>query len=349
MKPDQLLPAIVFGLTNNGYDIIGKAEDLSPVDINAFLGFAKAVSWRPAKLKEKEVQGTALVPCPGGVFACRLSETSPDTYGRQMAMCVEGILCPAEETAWCSWLEPENWPSRTIQAPYMVRDIPEKNNDNTVLPDNWNPESNQPLVLIPPHLINMPQTWNSQKQQNTFRKNDDSKPTAAGNHKTIAKGRPAMNSSLKKKSSNWTFFGTGFGSGILIMLIAGYLTLYSPIQKKIQELESETRQWRIVSEQTLSVSSPEKFQAGLESLALENDRLKKEIQAWIRSARTAGNNVSTPETLYIRIEKYQMEIDKLGKGVSPEDRHIISQAAQYEPLIQRLKTVLKEWESIDNN
>jgi hypothetical protein len=346
MKPETLLPAVVFGLTKKGYDIIGKSDDISPEDINAFLHFAKAVSWRPAKLKEKDIQGTALVPCPGGLFACRISETSPDTYGRQMTMLIEGILCPAQKAAWEPWLSPANWPSRTIQSPYHLNETPEGKTESPQIPENWDPGSNHPLVMISSHLINMPETWHVLKQEKPSSKSTFSKTIATKNSKTSIKDRSAMNHSTKKSTPNWKSLVAGLCTGIIVTVIAEYLTIHLSNKNKVHRLQAENRQWQNVTQQMLSVNTPEEFKIRLESLVLENSKLKKENQAWTRSAKSAGG-VSTPQTLYTRIENYKAEIDKLRKGVSPEDQRIISKAAQFEPLIQKLGEIFEEWQLIN--
>lgn len=152
------LPAIAYGPGPGGFGVLNVSPRFSQRARLAFLDFAKAVSWRPAKLKASHVVCLALVPSPDGVVACRLTECGADAYGRNLAMRVEGILCGHDDRCWRHFTAADAWPSEAISnsSGVVVSGI---HDASSVVNLEWTPASGRPLILAPRTLVNAPAHW----------------------------------------------------------------------------------------------------------------------------------------------------------------------------------------------
>lgn len=158
MNEGRELPIIVYGPGPGGFGILSVSRGFSASARLAFIRFAKAVSWRPAKTEEKDVVCLSLVPSPDGVLACRLTECGADVYGRNLAMRVEGILCGHDDRCWLRFTAADAWPSEPISDSCDVV-TPGLADAGSVVNVEWSPASGRPLILAPRRLVNAPAHW----------------------------------------------------------------------------------------------------------------------------------------------------------------------------------------------
>lgn len=158
MPASTRLPAIVYGLGPNGFTITNASPNFPSGARKAFLEFARAVSWRPAKLEARDCTFLSLVTSVDGVVVCRLSQCPADAYGRELAMRIEGILCGSDEVLWRSFITAIAWPNEIISEPceVVISDLVSDSNNTSV---NWSAASGRPLILAPRRLINAPASW----------------------------------------------------------------------------------------------------------------------------------------------------------------------------------------------
>jgi len=152
------LPAIVFGAGPVGFGVLSISVGFPDAARLAFLDFAKAVSWRPAKAEARNAVCLALVPSPDGVVACRLTEHGNDAYGRGFAMRIEGVLCRHDDRIWRHFAASSAWPSERISdCREATVGTEAQENSSQIVP--WTPASGYPLILAPPALVNAPALW----------------------------------------------------------------------------------------------------------------------------------------------------------------------------------------------
>ena len=158
MDTIDVLPAIVYGPGRDGFAVLGSSARLLDGDRRAFLDFAKAVSWRPAKIDAKSEVALAVVPSPNGIIVCRLSECEADAYGRNLAMRVEGVLCGRQDNSWHWLTDPLAWPQCSIVEPFEL-ELPVSTKLHQHPSVQWNPATGMPLILASRELVNAPARW----------------------------------------------------------------------------------------------------------------------------------------------------------------------------------------------
>ena len=152
------LPGIMYGPGPDGFAILGVSRRFPQGARRAFVDFAKAVSWRPAKMKATDTVALALVPSTDGVLACRMTDCAADAYGRTLAMRVEGVLCGHDDAVWRRFAELDAWPPETISEPWEVS-VPGPVDTESVPQLTWRPCVGRPLILFSRELVSAPGRW----------------------------------------------------------------------------------------------------------------------------------------------------------------------------------------------
>lgn len=152
------LPAIVYGPGPAGFGIMSASSGFLERARLAFLGFAKSISWRPAKMEAADMACVALVPSPDGVVACRLTECGTDVYGRRLAMRIEGVLCGHDDCVWGRFTALDAWPNEPIGESCEVS-VHAETNGGSAAKVEWTPASGHPLILASRKLVNAPAQW----------------------------------------------------------------------------------------------------------------------------------------------------------------------------------------------
>ena len=154
---------LIYGKTDAGnYDLVHADAAVPEQVLSLFVGFAKAVNWRPRKLDEPEYVATGVLPCGQHVIVCRLLEdsTDADPQNRPLVMRVEGVVCPASDIRWQRWLNPAAWPHSQLSAPFRPMNAEPQDgvsapavNQALVYGKPFLPEPRSDLLTYPTHCM----------------------------------------------------------------------------------------------------------------------------------------------------------------------------------------------------
>ena len=157
---------LIFGKTDAGdYDLVHADAAVPEQVLRLFVGFAKAVNWRPRKLDAPEYVATGVLPCGEHVIVCRLLEDSKDAdpQNRPLVMRVEGVVCPAGDIRWKQWLNPAAWPPARLAVPFNPLNAEPQDgvsapviNQALVYGKPFLPEPRSDLLTYPTHCLLQP-------------------------------------------------------------------------------------------------------------------------------------------------------------------------------------------------
>lgn len=304
------LPVLVFGPAEEGYGLLGKKDHIPSQAVDAFIRFAKAISWRPAKLEAPNVKGLALLPCPEGIFVCRISETVPDSFGRRPTMLVEGIYCPDVRSTWLTWLDWDNWPQEALTSSSIAAPVAQTSPPTPPLaanlPRDWTPATAVPVVFLSEQLLSMPQGWSAPGLQvptteepspNRPEKQPINPPSAAHPQ---GGSRPMPDHHGKTAAQRWSALGLGLGLGMVLGLLSGlalgYGVMTKPVRAEKEDALAVSRQWREAAMRHVSASTPEALDQALVLLLTEKRDQEQALRAWQEAARESLG-IAAPEEL----------------------------------------------------
>ncbi len=287
------LPVLCFGTSESGYGLLGSLNDVAESAKESFLEFAKSISWKPKKLDYPDLRFLALVPCPDGVFICRISEAVEESYGRSLPIYIEGILCSNGLSCWERFLDLKQWPEDVFpKSTTMSLSLSKSTSEYTSglsekLPPEWSLESNVPVIFCSENILNLPESWVKRWVRTSLPDKEisgKSEKLTSGekksNKEVVSCGNiPAAEKNSLGTTSKKKMLIVYLSVGLIVGFFGGYNTPKNSDVLRISELENSLQQWRNTSMRHLSAETPDSLEQSLYDLISENHDLRKVEQA----------------------------------------------------------------------